>query len=249
MTTAGTQTPGAEEDSRVQAALAQPRRAARAGRDAPDLRRAKPAVRADQAAGAGRGDHRTVDRNFSRVDRRLPGRGPPLAGPEGRALDVGILGADLTVTVLDQSDLATAEHGAGALHLSGLRKDQAQAVYRVCQGQEQAWREKLGGSGTSRSWASPAVCSLARSGWVGPRAGAIRWSGSRPRRKCSRTGSSPTPNTRRSRRRWCPGSEPAQCAMACPWSALPARPRGAPPPPPCRVREGVGDERVVAGFA
>ncbi len=57
-------------------------------------------------------------------------------------LDVGIFGADLTVTVLDQADLATAERATGALVLHGLRKDQAQAVYRVCQAQEQAWREK-----------------------------------------------------------------------------------------------------------
>jgi hypothetical protein len=52
------------------------------------------------------------------------------------------LGADLAVTVLDQSDLATGERAAGTLLLHGLRKDQAQAVYRVCQAQEQAWREK-----------------------------------------------------------------------------------------------------------
>src|SRR5262249_9471555 len=47
-------------------------------------------------------------------------------------LDVGIFGADLTVTVLDQSDLASGERAAGALLLHGLRKDQAQSVYRVC---------------------------------------------------------------------------------------------------------------------
>jgi hypothetical protein len=57
-------------------------------------------------------------------------------------LDVGVFGADLTVSVLDQSDLATGEQAAGALLLHGLRKAQAQAVYRVCQAQVQAWREK-----------------------------------------------------------------------------------------------------------
>jgi putative oligomerization/nucleic acid binding protein len=57
-------------------------------------------------------------------------------------LDVGIFGADLTISLLDQSDLATAEHAGGTLLLHGLRKDAAQAVYRVCQAQEQAWREK-----------------------------------------------------------------------------------------------------------
>lgn len=57
-------------------------------------------------------------------------------------LDVGILGADLAITVLDQSDLATAEQSGGVLRFHGLRKDQAQSVYRICQAQEQAWREK-----------------------------------------------------------------------------------------------------------
>ena len=57
-------------------------------------------------------------------------------------LNVGIFGADITVTVLDQSDLASGEQTGGSLLLHGLRKDQAQAVYRACQAQEQAWREK-----------------------------------------------------------------------------------------------------------
>ena len=57
-------------------------------------------------------------------------------------LNVGIFGADITVTVLDQSDLASGEQTGGSLLLHGLRKDQAQAVYRTCQAQEQAWREK-----------------------------------------------------------------------------------------------------------
>jgi len=57
-------------------------------------------------------------------------------------LNVGLFGADITVTVLDQSDLASGEQTGGSLLLHGLRKDQAQAVYRACQAQEQAWREK-----------------------------------------------------------------------------------------------------------
>jgi len=57
-------------------------------------------------------------------------------------LNVGIFGADITVTVLDQSDLASGEQTGGSLLLHGLRKDQAQGVYRACQAQEQAWREK-----------------------------------------------------------------------------------------------------------
>ena len=41
------------------------------------------------------------------------------------------------------TDLASlgAQGAQGAL-FSGLRKDQAQAVYRICQTQDQAWREK-----------------------------------------------------------------------------------------------------------
>jgi hypothetical protein len=53
----------------------------------------------------------------------------------------GIFGSDLKVTALTQPDLAS----GGALRevaFTGLRKDDAQAVYRICQAQEQAWREK-----------------------------------------------------------------------------------------------------------
>jgi hypothetical protein len=57
-------------------------------------------------------------------------------------LDVGILAADVTLTVLDQSDLASTERPAGVRQYRGLRKDQAQGLYRACQAQEQAWREK-----------------------------------------------------------------------------------------------------------
>jgi hypothetical protein len=57
-------------------------------------------------------------------------------------LNVGIFGADLTVTTLDQADLATQDRTAGVFQLPGLRKAQAQGVYRICQAQEQQWREK-----------------------------------------------------------------------------------------------------------
>lgn len=57
-------------------------------------------------------------------------------------LNVGIFGADLTVTTLDQADLASQDRTAGVLLLTGLRKTQAQSVYRICQAQEQQWREK-----------------------------------------------------------------------------------------------------------
>jgi hypothetical protein len=56
-------------------------------------------------------------------------------------IKAGVLGSDLTITGLSQSDLAS---GGDILTLTfdGLRKENAQAVYRICQAQEQAWREK-----------------------------------------------------------------------------------------------------------
>jgi len=54
-----------------------------------------------------------------------------------------IVGATLTVTAYASTDLASASAGtARALVFPGLRKAEAQAVYRTCQAQEQAWREK-----------------------------------------------------------------------------------------------------------
>jgi hypothetical protein len=52
-----------------------------------------------------------------------------------------IFGSNLTVTALTQPDLAS----GGTVRtfvFNGLRKDEATAVYRICQAQEQAWREK-----------------------------------------------------------------------------------------------------------
>ena len=57
-------------------------------------------------------------------------------------LRVGIFGADLTVVALTSSDLAVAGQANLTLTIEGLRKDQAQNIYRICQTHEQAWREK-----------------------------------------------------------------------------------------------------------
>ena len=57
-------------------------------------------------------------------------------------LRMGIFGAALTITSLTNEDLATSEGPGHSAAYHGLRKDQAQSVYRLCQGQEQAWREK-----------------------------------------------------------------------------------------------------------
>jgi hypothetical protein len=58
-------------------------------------------------------------------------------------LRVGIVAATLTVAAFASTDLASASAGtARTLVFPGLRKAEAQAVYRACQAQEQAWREK-----------------------------------------------------------------------------------------------------------
>lgn len=57
-------------------------------------------------------------------------------------LRVGVFGATLTVSVHATGDLAGAEGPGRTLRIEGLRKDEAQEVYRACQTQEQAWREK-----------------------------------------------------------------------------------------------------------
>jgi hypothetical protein len=62
---------------------------------------------------------------------------------EDVSLRVGILAAELVVRAGRAADLAS--EGASSARLfefKGLRKAQAQAVYRICQAQDQAWREK-----------------------------------------------------------------------------------------------------------
>lgn len=56
-------------------------------------------------------------------------------------IKAGIFGSTLTVTALTQPDLASSG-GIRGIQFSGLRKKEAQAIYRICQAQEQAWREK-----------------------------------------------------------------------------------------------------------
>jgi len=57
-------------------------------------------------------------------------------------LTVGVFGADILLTAGRGGDLAVADQGTQSVAITGLRKDQAAAVYRICQAQEQAWREK-----------------------------------------------------------------------------------------------------------
>lgn len=56
-------------------------------------------------------------------------------------IQVRIFGADLTIVALSSPDLAVTGQ-TRAVSFPGLRKEQAEAVYRICQAQEQAWREK-----------------------------------------------------------------------------------------------------------
>jgi len=56
-------------------------------------------------------------------------------------IEVGALGADLTIVALATPDLAVTGQTRTVFY-HGLRKEQAESVYRICQAQEQAWREK-----------------------------------------------------------------------------------------------------------
>jgi hypothetical protein len=58
-------------------------------------------------------------------------------------LRVGIFSADLSVRTGRAADLASqGASGNQQLDIAGLRKAQAEAVYRICQAQDQQWREK-----------------------------------------------------------------------------------------------------------
>lgn len=58
-------------------------------------------------------------------------------------LRVGIISADLALRAGKATDLTSlGAQASQSVEFQGLRKDQAQAVYRICQAQDQAWREK-----------------------------------------------------------------------------------------------------------
>jgi hypothetical protein len=54
----------------------------------------------------------------------------------------GILAADLTLVAQSSSDLNIGSEVNRMLTFEGLNKDQAQAMYRICQLHDQVWREK-----------------------------------------------------------------------------------------------------------
>jgi len=61
---------------------------------------------------------------------------------EDASISAGIFGATLTITSLATDDMASRGRVGRTMRIAGLRKEQAQQVYTLCQAQEQAWREK-----------------------------------------------------------------------------------------------------------
>jgi hypothetical protein len=57
-------------------------------------------------------------------------------------LRVRMISADLALRAGKATDLASLATSGSLVEFNGLRKEQAQAVYRICQTQDQAWREK-----------------------------------------------------------------------------------------------------------
>jgi hypothetical protein len=57
-------------------------------------------------------------------------------------ISAGIIAADLTLVAQSSSDLNIGAEVNRILSFEGLNKDQAQAMYRICQQHDQEWREK-----------------------------------------------------------------------------------------------------------
>jgi hypothetical protein len=57
-------------------------------------------------------------------------------------ISAGIIAADLTVVAQSSSDLNIGNEVNRVWSFTGLHKDQAQAMYRICQQHDQVWREK-----------------------------------------------------------------------------------------------------------
>ena len=57
-------------------------------------------------------------------------------------ISAGIIAVDLTVIAQSSSDLNIGAEVNRVWSFEGLRKDQAQAMYRICQQHDQVWREK-----------------------------------------------------------------------------------------------------------
>jgi hypothetical protein len=57
-------------------------------------------------------------------------------------ISAGVLAADLTLVAQHSADLNISSEPSRMLRFEGLNKDQAQAMYRICQQHDQVWREK-----------------------------------------------------------------------------------------------------------
>jgi hypothetical protein len=57
-------------------------------------------------------------------------------------ISAGIIAADLTLVAQNSTDLNIGAEVNRVWTFEGLRKDQAQAMYRICQQHDQVWREK-----------------------------------------------------------------------------------------------------------
>ena len=57
-------------------------------------------------------------------------------------IKVGIFGADIFMKIFGSTDLAISKDSNQVLVLPGFRKEQAEAIYRLAQSQDQSWREK-----------------------------------------------------------------------------------------------------------
>jgi hypothetical protein len=57
-------------------------------------------------------------------------------------IKVGIFGADIFMKIFGSADLAISKESNQVLVLPGFRKEQAEKLYRLAQGQDQSWREK-----------------------------------------------------------------------------------------------------------
>jgi len=57
-------------------------------------------------------------------------------------ISAGIIAADLTLVAQSSSDLNICAEVNRVWSFEGLHKDQAQAIYRICQQHDQVWREK-----------------------------------------------------------------------------------------------------------
>src|ERR1700728_1162524 len=66
-------------------------------------------------------------------------------------ISAGIIAADLTLVAQSSSDLNIGAEVNRVWSFEGLHKDQAQAMYRICQQHDQVWREK-GRVGEVHGW-------------------------------------------------------------------------------------------------